>query len=67
MPTSTIIMLVMPIVIIQLVLLIIALKAWYKRKTFKYLDKWMWLFILLVFGIIGPIVFLIVEKNDGRN
>lgn len=57
--------LLLPIIAIQFILLIIAVLAW--RKTTKTLgNKWIWLVIIIVIGIIGPIAFLTIgRRNEG--
>lgn|GEM_PF-508082 len=51
-----------PIIIIQYGLMIFALVQLFRNEA-AYLPKWGWALIIIFFGIIGPVVFLIVGKK----
>ena len=51
-----------PLLIIQYGLMIFALVQVAKNEV-AYLPKWAWILIIVLFGIIGPIVFLIIGKK----
>ena len=56
-----------PLIIIEYGLMIYALVQ-VVRNEVAYLPKWGWILIIVFFGIIGPIVFLIVgKKKDTEN
>jgi len=51
-----------PLLIIEYGLMIFALVQ-VARNEVVYLPKWAWILIIVLFGIIGPIVFLIIGKK----
>jgi len=54
-------------VIIEYGLMIFALVILFRNEA-AYLPKWAWALIIIFFGFIGPIVFLIVgRKKDKEN
>ena len=63
--TSTILRMLpffIPLLIIQYGLMIFALVQVAKNEV-AYLPKWAWILIIVLFGVIGPIVFLIIGKK----
>ena len=54
--------LVVPIIIIQYGLMFYALVQLFKNEP-AYLPKWGWALIIVLFGIIGPVAFLIIGKK----
>jgi len=51
-----------PLLIIQYGLMIFALVQAAKNEV-VYLPKWAWILIIVLFGVIGPIVYLIIGKK----
>lgn len=51
-----------PMLILQVVLTIVALVAWFKTDQTKG-PKWAWLLIILLVSIIGPILFFILGRR----
>ena len=66
MDTTTIILLASPVIVLQLVLMVINLLNWNRKKKTRYLDKVWWLAIIILGGLIGNVVYMILEsdKND---
>jgi hypothetical protein len=56
--------LIAPLLIIELVLLVIALVDLIRRQEVKYLPKWAWALIILLFSLIGPISYLIIGREE---
>lgn len=56
--------LIAPLLIIELILLVIALVDLIKRQEVKYIPKWTWAIIILLFSIIGPISYLILGREE---
>ena len=56
--------LIAPLLIIELVLLVIALVDLIRRQEVKYLPKWVWALIILLFSLIGPISYLIIGREE---
>jgi len=57
--------LAIPIIIIEYGLMIYALIQLFKNEA-AYLPKWGWALIIVFFGIIGPVVFLILGKKKDK-
>jgi hypothetical protein len=53
-----------PLLIIELVLLVIALVDLIRRQEVKYLPKWGWALIILLINLIGPILYLIIGREE---
>ena len=56
--------LIAPLIIIQLILLAVALVDLIKREKVRYLPKWAWAIIILVFSMIGPVAYLILGRDE---
>lgn len=58
--------LLLPIIILELILKAVALFDLFKRnaKGIKGENKWIWLFIIICFSTIGPIVYLFAGKKE---
>ena len=56
--------LIAPLVIIELTLVIIALVDLIRRQEVKYLPKWGWALIILLINLIGPILYLIIGREE---
>lgn len=54
--------LILPLIVVQLSLMIFCL---YKLKNdkVKYLPKWAWCVIIVLFNFIGPILYLIIGRE----
>ena len=57
--------LLLPLLIIEIGLLIIALVDLIRRENVKHLPKWAWAVIIIVLNFIGPIAYLIVGREEG--
>lgn len=55
--------LLIPVLIIQLILIVVALLDWSKRETTRG-PKWAWLLIILFVNLIGPILYFVVARED---
>ena len=47
------------------VLLLAALVEWVRNRQTRYLNRWLWLPIIVVFSIMGPLAFLLLGREDG--
>lgn len=56
-------LLLTPIIIIEITLLIIALWDLIKREKTRG-PKWMWLIIILIVNFIGPILYLVIGREE---
>lgn len=62
---STTIMLFLPLIVIQLVIAIIALIDWVRIPETNG-PKWMWLLIILLISLFGPILYFVIgRRNQG--
>ena len=55
--------LLIPVLIIQLILIVVALLDLRKRETTRG-PKWAWLLIILFVNLIGPIIYFAVARED---
>jgi len=53
-----------PIVLIELILLVAAVVHILKHKKFKFGNTVMWLIIVIVIEIIGPILYFTIGRSD---
>lgn len=63
MSTIEIIKLLAPVLVFQFTLIVFCIYRLIKDKV-KYLPKWAWSFIILFVSIIGPIIFLIIGREE---
>jgi hypothetical protein len=52
-----------PVVILQLALIVVALVDLLKRERTRG-PKWVWLLVILFINLIGPIVYLVVGREE---
>lgn len=52
-----------PLIIIELALIIIALWDLIKREHTRG-PKWLWVLVILLFNFIGPIIYLVIGRQD---
>jgi len=55
--------LLVPVILIQLGLIVAALVDLFKRSKTRG-PKWLWVVIILIFGIIGPIIYFVIGRED---
>jgi Phospholipase_D-nuclease N-terminal len=55
---------IIPIVLIQLILMIVALVDLVRREKVRGLPKWAWALIIILGELIGPIIYLIVGREE---
>jgi hypothetical protein len=53
-----------PLVVIQLALMLYALIDLVRRERVKHLPKWLWLLIILLGELIGPLIYLVAGRED---
>lgn len=52
-----------PLIILQSVLMITALVMIFRQQTFKYLNRWVWVLIVIVFNLVGPVIYFVLERR----
>lgn len=59
-------LLLLPLLILQFILTIVAVMSWYKADQDMRLNgnKWLWLVVILFINTIGPILFFIFGKRQ---
>lgn len=62
--TSKLILLLLPVIFIQLTLMIVALVDLVKREKVIGGNKLIWGFIIVLFNIIGPIIYFIIGRKE---
>ncbi len=55
---------IIPLVILQLILMIIALVDLSKREKVRGLPKWAWVIIIVIGELLGPIIYLLVGREE---
>jgi hypothetical protein len=56
---------IVPVVIVQLVLIVIALRDLVRDdRRVRGGNKWLWAVVIFLFGILGPLVYLTVGRLD---
>lgn len=56
-------LLLIPIVLIQLALMIIALLDLIRRDRTNG-PKWVWVLVIVLFNLIGPVVYLVIGREE---
>ena len=52
-----------PLMILQLLLMISALTMIIQQRRFKYLNRTVWIIIVIVFNIVGPVLYFVMERK----
>ncbi len=55
---------IIPLVLLQLILMIIALVDLSKREKVRGLPKWLWVIIIVVGEMVGPILYFILGREE---
>jgi len=55
--------LLLPILVIQLVLIVVALRDLMRRRTVRG-EKWMWVIVIVLLNFIGPILYFVVGREN---
>lgn len=57
--------LLIPFLIIEIGLLVIALVDLVRRDQVRHLPKWAWAVIIIIINFIGPIAYLLLGREEG--
>jgi len=55
---------VLPLLLIELALLALALWDWVPRQRFRYLNRWVWLAIIVLVNTLGPLAYLLLGRAE---
>jgi hypothetical protein len=55
---------IIPLILLQLILMIIALVDISKREKLRWLPKWAWILIVVLGEMIGPIIYFIFAREE---
>lgn len=64
MRTTTLVLLILPLVVVQLALLGFALNDLVRRKRVKGGNKWLWGAIIVLIEFIGPILYFVIGREE---
>lgn len=56
--------LLIPIIILQLTVQIIALVDLFRQKEMDKTKKIIWFFVIILFNIVGPVVYFVIERRE---
>lgn len=62
--TGQLIVLIIPLALIEIGLLVFALRDLIKRKKVKGDNKWVWGIVVVLVNIIGPILYLLFGREE---
>jgi hypothetical protein len=57
-------LLILPWALLYVVLLAIALAEWVHNPRTRYLSRWIWLPIILLFSLLGPAAYLLLGRSE---
>ena len=57
-------LLIAPLVILQLGLMAFALVDWVRRSRTRYLDRRVWLVIIVIFSLLGPMAYFFLGREE---
>ena len=55
---------IIPLVLLQLILLVVALIDLSKREKVRWLPKWAWAIIIVLGELLGPILYFIIGREE---
>lgn len=55
---------IIPIVLLQLILMIVALVDLLRREKTRFLPKWVWALVIVLGELIGPIIYLVLGREE---
>lgn len=55
---------IIPLVLIQLILVIVCLVDLSRREKTRYLPKWAWAIIIILGELLGPIIYIILGREE---
>jgi ABC-type uncharacterized transport system permease subunit len=65
MSTSTMILILLPIILLQIGLQVYALYDFWKNRSVNQ-SSWLWVIVILVTGLLGPLAYFILGRKGGE-
>ncbi|CAM4328310.1 PLDc N-terminal domain-containing protein [Lacicoccus alkaliphilus] len=53
----------LPLIALQMILMITALVMAVRQNTFRYMNKMAWIIIIILFNLVGPILYFVLERR----
>ena len=63
---SDLLLMLIPVILLQLVLLILALRDWISQPK-EMSNRYFWLFVILVLGALGPVFYFLVSPRQSKD
>jgi uncharacterized membrane protein YphA (DoxX/SURF4 family) len=60
------VLLFLPLVAINLILIVLALRDWARRRAYRYFNRWVWLVLILFVQFLGPASYLTLGRSGER-
>ena len=60
-------LLLIPIIVLQIVLLLVSLRDWLKKENKNMPNRNVWLIIILLISVVGPIGYLLAAPRNSGN
>jgi len=57
-------LMIAPLAILQLGLMAFALADWARRPQTRYLNRWAWLPIIVIFSLLGPMAYFFLGREE---
>ena len=55
---------IIPLVLLQLILMIVALVDLSKREKVRWLPKWLWAIIIILGELLGPVIYFVIGREE---
>ncbi len=63
-PLQQVLPFIIPLVLLQLILMIVALVDLSKREKVRWIPKWGWVLIIVLGELLGPIIYFVVGREE---
>jgi len=57
-------LLFLPLAIVQVGLMVLALVDWARRPRTRYLNRWVWLAIIVILNTLGPLAYFFLGREE---
>ena len=64
MSTRQIVLLLVPLILIDLTLAVVAVLDWARRKRFRLLPRVAWLLVIVLLNTVGPILYFVLGRTE---